>query len=89
MAVPAVLPWLKQFNVQFRVIAGYCYTEPDEGEYRVGKLVQPAEIARLAVVPIEVHPDIEKLVDAQTGQVVDFKSGSFQMLAANIIITFK
>jgi len=59
---------------QVRVIFGNGNAEPNEGKDRIRKPVFPPQVpVDFAVLPVEIHPDVEKLVDTQSGHVVDFK----------------
>ena len=62
-------------------------TKPDKGQQRIGQPIHPPDIPDLVlVVESQVHPDVEKLVDAETRDKVRFEAVSQQVFFSYVEI---
>lgn len=81
---------LARFDVEYAFLVGrYSHSIPDERKQRVGQPVEPAEVCALATGPGEIQPDIQKLVYAQSRDVIDFETTGFQKLPPDVVVPFK
>ncbi len=66
------------------------YAKPDEWQQRIGKPVQPCKVSYPPVpVEMQIHPDIEKLVNAYARYEIYAKTICFQIFTGDIEIALK
>ena len=89
--VSVELDWrLDFFDNQFWMTPGNADAIPDKRKQRVGKPVQPTQILDLmAVFEMQVHPNVKKFVDAESGYVVGFETTGSQEFARDVVVPFE
>ena len=70
--------------------AGHGDTEPYEWQQGIRQPVHPGEVSNpLAVIQLQIHPHIQKLVNTQAGKEVDPKAVCFQIFPGNIEVALE
>lgn len=66
------------------------HPKPDEWKQGIGQPIQPTEVSNIrAIFVTKIHPHVEKLIDAESGDKVSFEAFSTQVFLAYIEIAFK
>jgi hypothetical protein len=73
-----------------RVASRNRHSKPDKRQQRIGQPVQPTQTSNIRpVFMMQIHPDVEKFVDAQTGNVIRFEPVGSQVFFSDIEVAFE
>ena len=76
--------------MNLRMRSRHCNAKPDEWKQRVRQPVHPGQIADvLALIEMQVQPDIEKFIDAHARYIIYSKTIGFHVFLGYIKIALK